>query len=81
MEHGIQPCPICSKQIQTGHNLSEHNLRAHIEACPRQQSRRYQQAQKRASKRAIRSGVGSVTVAAHGQLGFPFDGIPAEVTA
>ena len=80
-EHGFRPCPICGRQIQTGHNLSSLNFDAHVEACPRQQSKKYLRQQRKAARLAAKAGIGSATLPGPGQLGFPFDGVPEEVSA
>ena len=73
-------CPTCGRGIVTGHNLSERNWIAHQEACPKQQAKKYRMQQRKAARRT-RDGVGSSTPPGIGQFGFPFEGIPEEVTA
>lgn len=75
-------CRHCGRAIQA-HNLGEHNLKLHEDACIGQQqkkkSQEYRRQLKRAAKAARMSGVGSTVVPGRGQLGFPFDGVQEEV--
>jgi hypothetical protein len=72
-------CPICGREIVSGHNLSERNFRSHMTACPKQGVSGYVRDQRAAARKAARDGVGSTIVPGHGQFGFPFDGVPSEV--
>jgi hypothetical protein len=72
---------LCGREIQAGHNLSERNFDAHVEACPKQSSKKYVLAQRRAARAARRGGMGSSVVPGEGQLGFPFAQVPKEIQA
>lgn len=83
-------CRHCSRAVFADHGLSVFNLVAHEGACLEQQARLTARVAKQASvkwrrdiRRSIResgTSVGSSAVPCVGQLGFPFPGVPEEVT-
>ena len=83
-------CCHCARPIFSDHGLGTYNLDAHQDACLDQQARSRASAARRASvkwrrdmRRAIRKkggSMGSDKLPGVGQLGFPFEDVPEEVT-
>ena len=83
-------CCHCARPIFSDHGLGRYNLDAHEDACLDQQARSRARAARRAStdwrrsmRRSMRKkggSMGSVIIPGVGQLGFPFEDVPEEVT-
>lgn len=82
MQRRTRPCRHCgyaykSRGIYADHGLAEYNLRLHEGACLAQQERRKKKRERVRLSRiraAVRRGE-----PIPGQLGFPFNGVPAVV--
>lgn len=86
VERTVYRCRHCTRAIFSDHGLGRYNLDAHEMACLDQLARARARAVRKASARYRRqfrrsiAGLGSDTVPGVGQLGFPFEGVPVEVT-